>query len=261
MVVIGSGMLTCFASPADGSSGNDLLKRVVKNELQAEAKDHAHWEYLTQSKKSGEEIKKRVIQTKEGEMSAVLARNGQPLTAAQKKKQDRRIQSLVNDPDQLRERRHKQAHDAREAQHLLRILPQAVIADYEQRKGNLVELHFKPNPKFHPHSHEEEVFHGMEGDIWVDAKQDRLAQIDGRLIRNIDFWGGLLGHLDKGGQFQVKQSEVAPGYWEITLMHINMKGKALFFKTIGVHEDESRSDFKRVPNDLSLKQAAAELRQ
>jgi len=35
-----------------------------------------------------------------------------------------------------------------------------------------------------------------------------------------------------------------------------MKGKALFFKTIAVQEKEHRSDFRTVPDSLTLSEAA-----
>jgi hypothetical protein len=38
-----------------------------------------------------------------------------------------------------------------------------------------------------------------------------------------------------------------------------MRGKALFFKTISVQQDEMRSDFRRVPDNLTLAEAAEEL--
>lgn len=59
---------------------------------------------------------------------------------------------------------------------------------------------------------------------------------------------------------EVKQAEVAPGYWELTLLNVQMKGKALFFKTISVQQKYSRSSFKRVPDDLTIAQAAEILR-
>src|SRR5437879_1586538 len=36
-----------------------------------------------------------------------------------------------------------------------------------------------------------------------------------------------------------------------TLLKVQMKGKALFFKTIGVQQNYSRSDFRQVPDDLT----------
>jgi hypothetical protein len=37
---------------------------------------------------------------------------------------------------------------------------------------------------------------------------------------------------------------------------VDMKGKALLFKTIGVQQSENHSDFHRVPDDLTLAGAA-----
>jgi hypothetical protein len=42
-------------------------------------------------------------------------------------------------------------------------------------------------------------------------------------------------------------------------LNINMRGKALFFKTIEVQQNETRTGFQRVPDDLTLAQAAARL--
>jgi hypothetical protein len=59
------------------------------------------------------------------------------------------------------------------------------------------------------------------------------------------------------GKFEVRQTEVAPGEWEneyLSILCVN--GKSLFFKTIGVQETKNHSGFSRVPNDLTLAEAA-----
>jgi hypothetical protein len=58
----------------------------------------------------------------------------------------------------------------------------------------------------------------------------------------------------------VKQEPVAPGYWELTVLNVQMRGKALFFKTIAVKQKYSRSEFRRVPDDLTITQAAEVLK-
>src|ERR1700681_2265619 len=148
---------------------------------------------------------------------------------------------------------------ARKTESLFQMLPDAVTASYGKREGELVEILFKPNPDFHPPSHEAAVFHAMAGQIWINTRQTRLVEIEGHLTSGVKFGGGLLGHLDKAGEFHVKQSEVAPGLWEITLLHVNMHGKALFFKTIAVQENEIRTNFQRVPDNLALSEAAQQL--
>jgi hypothetical protein len=100
----------------------------------------------------------------------------------------------------------------------------------------------------------------MQGTVLVDAEQRRLSAIDGKLTSEVKFFGGLFGHLEKGGTFNVEQKEVSPQIWEVSVMHVHMSGKALLFKTIDVQEDETYSDFKSVPPDTSLEQAAQRLK-
>jgi hypothetical protein len=63
-----------------------------------------------------------------------------------------------------------------------------------------------------------------------------------------------LGHLD--AHFYVKQEEIQPGYWELAVLDVGMKGKGLFFKTIGVQDEMKRSMVRRVRNDLTAAQGA-----
>ena len=97
----------------------------------------------------------------------------------------------------------------------------------------------------------------MAGEVWVDAKQQRLVSINGHLINEVKFVGGLLGHLEKGGQFTVTRTEVAPAHWEVTEMTVNMQGKALLFKTISVQQKELHRNFERVPDGLTSADAVA----
>ena len=139
---------------------------------------------------------------------------------------------------------------------MFKILPEAFVFDYAGRQGDLVTLTFRPNPNFQPPSLEARVFHSMQGEMTVDTKQERLAALNGQLMEDVKFGGGLLGHLDKGGKFEVRQTEVAAGQWEMTTLGVDMKGKALLFKTIGVYKTENHSDFQRMPDDLTLAEAA-----
>jgi hypothetical protein len=239
-------------------SAQELLRQVVDNELRADKEAQSHWMYKSTKRKSGRVETKEVVETKEGELHRLISIDG-TLSQEQQKSERERIQKVVTDPDEVEKRQKDQKNDSDQSEHMLAVLPQAMIASYGGRRKGLIELNLKPNPQYHPTSHETEVFHAMAGEMWVNGKEDRLAKIDGHLIKEVKFGGGLLGHLEKGGEFHVTQSEVQPGHWEIIALHIHMQGKALFFKSIGVQENETRSDFKRVPDDLTLAQAAEKL--
>jgi hypothetical protein len=246
-------------------SANALLRDVVARELKAQAQDRSQWIYSRRVVVPGKQGKsqrsedREVIQSTGGELDQLLSVNGQPLTPEKRAQEDMRIQQLASNASELRKLQKDQKRDAENTEQMFRTLPDAVIASYGPQQEGPIELKFRPNPTFRPTSREAQVFHAMEGGIWIDTKQNRLARIEGHLTQEVKFGGGLLGHLDPGGEFRIKQSEVGPGHWEITAMHINMRGKALFFKTIGVQQDETRSDFQRVPDDLTPVQAAARL--
>ncbi|HMJ23588.1 MAG TPA: hypothetical protein VK513_16855 [Terriglobales bacterium] len=101
------------------------------------------------------------------------------------------------------------------------------------------------------------MFHRMEGVLLIDAEQTRLAKLSGTLISNVDFGFGILGKLQKGGSFEVVQSEVAPKDWEMSLLDVHISGRALFFHSIGEQQHEVRSQFKPVPSGLSLAEAVS----
>lgn len=268
-----SALVSCLAvvvtlgswSNAQQIPANQLLRAVLDHELKAQAEDHTYWTYRLSTSSAGHPRTYKVVESVDGDIRGLVAIDGHPLTPAEQRKEEQRIAKLVSHPEQQRKLKRDQDQDARRAEHMLKVLPDAVKASYRrtsygQTSGDLTELEFKPNPAFHPSSHEDQVFHAMEGKIWLNTKENRLAQIDGHLLHTVKFAGGLLGHLDQGGNFQVKQSEVGPGHWEVTAMHIDMRGKALFFKTIAVRQDESREKFSRLSNEPTLSQAGAELR-
>jgi hypothetical protein len=255
IILIGSTTFSQSGPQRPEISANELARRVVTNELKGASEDHSHWMYRLGKEESRKKQVREIVQTKEGSFDELLSVNDRPLTAGQKREENHRIQKLISSPDEQRKLERERNEDAAQSRRLLQMLPDAFVFSYAEQ-GDLIKLNFRPNPNFHPLSREARVFHAMEGEMWIDHKQERLAEITGHLVQDVKFGGGFLGHLDKGGQFEVKQAEVAPGHWDITVLNVDMKGKALFFKTIGVHEKEYRSNFRRVADDLTPAQAA-----
>lgn len=235
---------------------SELVRKFVESELKAQEQDHSRWRYRLRREGPGGTQVQEIIETKEGPLELLLSLNGQPLTVEQRQKENTRIQNLVNHPDGQRQEQQKRQEDVERVIRMLKLLPDAFLFEYDGKERTLIRLKFKPNPDFHPPSREAQVFHNLEGSMWVDGKQKRLARIVAHLMNDVKFGGGLLGHLEKGGKFTLRRTEVAPGHWKIAHMHIEMKGKAVLFKTISVQEEEYLTDFRRIPSNLTLQQAA-----
>ncbi|PYX70619.1 MAG: hypothetical protein DMG72_18465 [Acidobacteria bacterium] len=239
-----------------GTSANDLARAVVANELKSQDANHSRWMYHVDRDEQGKKKAKEVVQTGQGSLDRLVALDGRPLTANEQQQENKRIESLVRNPQEQQRLEQTKRKDAEQCKAFFQMIPNAFTFSYAGREGNLIELSYKPNPNFQPSSREARVFHEMEGEMWVHETQRRLVRLRGQLIADVKFAGGLLGHLEKGGHFNVEQTELLPTRWELTVMEVDMKGKALFFKTIAVQEKEHRSDFRTVPDSLTLSEAA-----
>jgi hypothetical protein len=256
LVVILLGVSTRSQSvPSSQVSANNLARRVITNELKFQD-DHTNWMYRLDKEEYGKKQVQEIIETREGSLSRLLSTNDRPLTAIQQEEEDQRVQELMASRSaKLKLQRALDAETLR-GRRLFEMLPDAFVFNYSGDDGNQVRLSFRPNPNFRPPSVEARVFHDMEGEMWVDCKQERLAAFNGHLTQDVKFGLGLLGHLDKGGHFEVRQAEVVPGHWDMTTMSVEMTGKALLFKSIGVQKRENRRDFHQVSDGLTLTQAA-----
>jgi hypothetical protein len=248
----------CQSASSDEGTGsaNELAREVVANELKAQDGDQSRWMYHADREEQGKRKAKEVIQTEQGTLDRLLAVDGHPLHGDEQQQEKKRIENLIRNPEEQQRLEKSKRKDAEQCKAFFKMIPDAFTFSYAGQQGDVIGLSYKPNPSFQPSSREARVFHEMEGEMWVHGRERRLVRIRGRLIADVKFGGGLLGHLEKGGQFNVQQAELSPNQWELTVMEVDVKGKALFFKTIAVQEKEYRSDFRAVPDGLTLAEAA-----
>jgi hypothetical protein len=240
---------------------NRLARNLFQNEIQAEIRDQSLWCFRELEEQRSLKKLSAVCQSKDGEIDQLLEVNGQELSASQRQAEDERLQKLLNHPDELRKRRKKEQDDSKQAHDLMKMFPDAFRFQYEGMQGNLMELKFFPNPDFHSSGRAAQVFHHLEGGLLFDPEQQRLAEITGQLTSDAKFGWGLLGHLDEGGTFFVKQQDLGSGRWELAELNVQMNGKALLFKTISVRQHQIFSDFRPEPDGASPQQAFEFLRQ
>jgi hypothetical protein len=233
-----------------------LVRDILRHEVRAQAEDDSLWCYRKLQEKDGKLQLFASCQTKGAEINRLLAVDGKPLTAQQSAAEEKRIEKLLTNRDLLKKRNQQQEEDAKQSATILKIFPDAFLFQQEKNDGEQITLKFQPNPNFHPSGFGEQVLHHLKGTLTLDLRQKRLVEISGQLDSEVKFFGGALGHLDKGGTFLVKQQEIAPGCWEMTTMDVRMDGRALLFKTIAVRSREIDTDFHRVPPATSIQQVA-----
>jgi hypothetical protein len=253
------------AKPAE-EQPSELVRSTVANEVAAANAPAARHMFRSQKRTSKGEQTKLYIETKDAMAGMLVEIDGHPLTAQQRQAEADHLAWLTGSPDELRKKRAREKEDAKHSLQIVKALPDAFLYTYAGTENSepglgkagdqLVRLKFGPNPAYDPPSRVEQVLEGMEGYLLIDAGAKRIARIDGTLFKNVSFGWGIVGHLDHGGHFRVQQAEVGDDTWQITGMSLSITGRILLFKELKMVSDETFSDFRKVPNDLTFAQGA-----
>ena len=251
-------------------SPQELVRATVANEVAA-ANNRAVKFMFCSRKQTPKGAQDRVYaEANEAVASLAVSASDHPLNPQQQRAESDKLAQVASDPSALHR---KQEHENQELEHTLRIvkaLPDAFSYEYVGTEngepglgksgGQLVKLHFKPNPSYSPPSTVEQVLQGMEGDVLIDPVAHRLARIDGALYKEVAFGWGIFGRLDKGGSFRVQQADAGDGNWVVTQMNLRMTGKILMVKSLNLMSDEVFSNFRRLPEDLPFARAVEMLK-
>jgi hypothetical protein len=242
-------------TPPLPSDATKFVREIIHHELAMEAQDHSHWRYLAHREDEKNNYDRDIIETGEGELARTLLLFGRPLTAEERQKDEQRMQKLISDPAERAKRVKREKEDGDKGREMFRAIPDAFIFKYDGSENGLVRLAFFPNPNYDAPTRELRVFRALSGKMWIDPVKQHVARIEGQLFEDVTFGWGILARLNKGGTFVVNMREVAPGHWEMTSLDVNMSGHAILFKNIAVKEHQTQSEFRRVPDNLTMAQA------
>jgi hypothetical protein len=260
-LILGCAALLDLPFPCQFAAAQDpkqLVNQAVQTELVANGNDHSRWVYYDVDRKPDDTTQQWVAETGSGDVHRVLTQKNQPLSfAAQRNAMDQ----FVHDPDAQSRQRKSGQHDDTQSEDMLRLLPDAFLWTIAGTQGHTTLLRFVPNPSFKPPTWEARVFAAMEGTMRLERTQHRIVSLQGRLVRNVRFCGGLCGSLAAGGTFDVERREIGPSIWQIVETHVHIHGTALFFKNISQEEDDQKTRFQPLPGDISLQQAETKLLQ
>ena len=248
----------------------DLVRAAIANEVAAAINTVVKHMFLSRTQNAKGSQTKLYVETNDAVAGMLVAINDQPLTPQQQQGETNHLAWLAGNPDALRKKQAREKDDADRSVRILKALPDAFLYEYvgienaapgEGRAGSqLVRVKFRPNPSYAPPTRAEQVLSAMQGFLLIDAESNRLARIDGTLFKDVTFGWGVIGRLDKGGHFLVKQAEAGDGTWDITEMNLNITGKILLFKTLSFVSDEVFSDFQRAPDNLPFAQGVEMLK-
>jgi hypothetical protein len=258
--------LLCAAPASDVASMTPgaLMRKTVEHELAASQMTGVSHMFVSRKQTAHGSQTRMYIETRQAIAGMTIANDDKPLNAEQEKEERDRLEALIHDPGELERKHAKQQEDAERIRRIVRAMPEALIFEADGRDTGhdgvakageeLIRLKFRPNPKYDPPTHVEEVLTGLEGTILIDPKQYRIARIDGTLGKEVGFGWGILGHLDRGGRFLVEQADLSDGTWDTSRMILRFTGRILLFKHLDIQSDEVYRNYRPVPSNLTFAQ-------
>ena len=246
--------------PARPASEDDLaiIQRASANELAAlespklyRYQERLDWNWGSETRS--------VIETAEGRADRIVLFDDEPISPEQQAKQQHRLEKLLSDHDALKNELKDQKSETQRRIRIVKAFPRAFFFDYAGVEKGLLRFNFRPDPDFSPKDRETQMYRGMEGSVWIEPLQERIVRIEGILVKDVNFGWGIVGHLNKGGIYEIAQTQLSPGKWRITKLNVDLKGKTFLINSFRFQRKETNSRFQPVSSELTLQEAVQEL--
>ncbi len=235
----------------------DLVSKAVASEA-ASNKNAPHTSFISHERSTrtgGHLWVEKVVETNDGDLRRLLSEDGNPISPAKAKAEDERLAHIAAHPDAFRRANQPGKNDGKDNSELMRAIPRMFLFRYDGEAGACTKVHFEPNPAFTPATYEQRVVHALKGTILIEQPADRLCGIDAQIAQTVDFGYGLLGRVEPGGTIRMELIRTPWEQWVTNELHIHVSARILLLKNLSKEEDDTRTDFVRLPPRLTLAQS------
>jgi hypothetical protein len=193
------------------------------------------------------------------EVRRLIAKDGKPLEAAEKKKEDERFNKefdklnkkqaeLAADP---RKQKQQEEKDETDLSNFLRAWRFTNARREKFRGQDVIAVDFGPNPDHKPKGLSENFAYRLAGVMWIDQQAVQIARVEAHFTDSMKIGGGVLASLEKGSNLVMEQARVNDEVWLPVYIEVHMSGRLLFFKA-KANEVERYSDYKKFSTDTRI---------
>jgi hypothetical protein len=238
-------------------SADELVRRTAAHELAA-ANIGGHYQYRFEEHTVRGSETRDILESRDWTIDHLILKDGRPLTAAEQQREKQRLHYLFSNPARFAAFQKEQSTNKEYLRTIIAAFPQAFSCQYDKTaQGNvsngLIRVKFHPNPGFISRSWQLRPLQGMEGTLLIDPDNARLVRMETRFFRNVDFGGGILGRIDRGGSFEFEQQPIGDDHRAITTVALHFNKRVLLMKT-RIDSVTKASGFQCIPKDMTLQQ-------
>jgi hypothetical protein len=203
---------------------------------------------------SKEEKTYRVHMIEGSPYNELIAVNGEPLDAEQRKQEEAKLKAEItkraNESKSARASRIDNYKKERGEEHLL--LHQMVeafnfkLSGEEKIDGHeCYVLDATPNPDYQPPVTKARVLTGMKGRLWIAKDTYHWVRVHAKVVKPVEF-GLFIAKVRPGTEFELDQSPVDGSVWLPSHFSQSVDARVLGFYGIRTREDEYYSDYERL---------------
>jgi hypothetical protein len=194
------------------------------------------------------------------EVRRLIAKDGKPLGADEKKKEDdrfnkefaklqKRAAELAADPKKQQKEQEKQDAQLSDFLRTLRF----TNARRERFRGqDVIAVDFGPNPEYKPKKTIENIIQKVAGVVWIDEKAKDVARLEAHFADSAKVGAGILGSVEKGSNFVFEQARINDEVWLPSYTEIHMVGRVLVVK-LKANEIDRYTDYKKFHAESTIK--------
>jgi hypothetical protein len=191
----------------------------------------------------------------------LMSVNGKELTAAEREKEDKRVQKEVEDIIKRREKKDQKDEQARakgekekeddgvEIKDILRISEITSIRREIFRGHEVIAFDFEPRKGFKPKNRDEDLANKLAGTIWVDEAAQQVARLEARLTDSYKIAGGMLASIGASTAITFEQEKIDDEVWLPSAMEANLSARVLLLAKFNRSVERRYTDYKKYQID------------
>ncbi len=190
----------------------------------------------------------------------VLEKNGQPLDAAERRKQqekfDKQTAKLEKEsPAELARRQAKEDKERADERKFLREIPD--IYNFRIVRQDQVDGHdawvisATPKPDYKPKNSDAKPLLKIKGEIWIDKAEYQWVKLDAETIDTISF-GWFLARLSAGSKLEFEQARVNGQIWLPKREYVRATARLGLIKKFAIEQELTWSDFHKFQADSKV---------
>ena len=240
----------------------DLIREAAERDIENDKKqrDYTYIQREEEHKldgqgqvKSSESRTYEIMVLYEEPVHKLIARNNQPLSDSDARKEDEKVQKIIekrkNESESNRRKRvEKQDHDREEARQFVKEIADAYnfrLAGEENLDGReTVVIDAEPRPGYEPHMKNARFLPKFRFRVWLDRAEKQWVKLDIQCIDTVSV-GLFLARLHKGSRIQIEQLRVNDEVWLPKHVSLKLDARVALLKGVNIAEDVSYRDYKK----------------